>query len=628
MGNKNNIKEIKSRYIVIISRIYPILIICILGIILYSNSFDCSFQLDDFQNIIGNQTIHDIHNIKAIWDFNNLRFVGYLTLAFNYHYHQLDVFGYHAVNVIIHIITSLMVWWLVELILSSPVMRTWSMSKHKRLLAFGCSLLFVSHPIQTQAVTYIVQRFASLASLFYITSLCLYMKARQTEKKHIKPIYFTVSAVAAVLGMFTKETVFTLPFAILLFEFAFFRKGEIGTIIRNKKILLLLIPLLLFALIIPGWILFKYGPGIIFKTVYSDRSQDAGLTNIVYLMTQFKVMVIYLRLLFLPIWQNIDHDIPASLSFFEFRTFTSFIFLVSVFVAAISLFRRRRFVAVGILWFFLTLSVESSFIPLHNVMFEHRLYLPMVGFSMFFVGIFYHVLWKKHARIALSLFLALICCYSFMTYQRNKVWKDEISFWSDAVKKSPQKSRAYHNLADAYLTKEMYEDAYQQLSKALRFDPNQPALNFNMGYCLHKMGRIEEALKHYNIVLKYPGVPLVYTHNNMGEAYFDLGRYNEALDHFSNSMSIDPSNVSILRSMASRLVQENKLDEAVSYYLAIQKFFPEDFDVHKNIGILKCKQQHYDDALKYLSKASQIKPDDPEIITFLEEAQSKLNIIE
>ncbi len=163
-------------------------LISILGIIAYSNSFDCSFHFDDDNTIVNNTAIHDISDLKAIWNINNRRCIGYYSFALNYHYNKLDVFGYHVVNLTIHIITSILVYWLVILILSTPVMRQDSIARNKRSLALICGLLFVCHPLQTQAVTYITQRFASLATMFYIASLCFYVKGRLKGEMRWKSI--------------------------------------------------------------------------------------------------------------------------------------------------------------------------------------------------------------------------------------------------------------------------------------------------------------------------------------------------------------------------------------------------------------------------------------------------------
>ncbi|MGZ6224600.1 MAG: tetratricopeptide repeat protein, partial [Syntrophales bacterium] len=158
-----------------------VILICLMGIIAYSNSFNCSFHFDDIPTIEKNIAIRNLSNVKAWWGFCPSRPIGYLSFALNYHFHRLDVWGYHLVNLAIHIANALLVWWLVMLTMATPLMRAQPISRHKGAMALFAALLFVSHPLATKSVTYIVQRLASLATLFYLLSLALYVKGRLGE---------------------------------------------------------------------------------------------------------------------------------------------------------------------------------------------------------------------------------------------------------------------------------------------------------------------------------------------------------------------------------------------------------------------------------------------------------------
>ena len=195
--------------------------------------------------------------------------------------------------------------------------------------------------------------------------------------------------------MFTKEIVFTLPFIILLLELSFNQGGGLKEIITKPAVLKIAVPVLLFAIIIPGMLYINGDFKVIFTPVESNRFLDPALTPATYLMTQFRVIVTYIRLLFLPVNQNLDHDFPASLTFFEFSTVVSFLFLVFLVLFAMGIYKRKRLAAFGIFWFFLTIFVESSIIPLKNVIFEHRLYLPLFGFCLIVVSTFHDLLWKR-----------------------------------------------------------------------------------------------------------------------------------------------------------------------------------------------------------------------------------------
>ncbi|MCX6142214.1 MAG: hypothetical protein NTZ35_03245, partial [Ignavibacteriales bacterium] len=207
------------------------LAICAFGIAAYSNTFLGSFHFDDETSIVTNPAIRDLSNLRGIFYYSATRVITYLTFALNYRVGGLDVVGYHLVNVAIHLAAALMVWLLVRQILQSPAFRETDLGKVASIIPLFAALIFVLHPVQTQAVTYVAQRAASLATLFYLLSLYLYGQARTSQVadtgKTRTAFLFMGAFVAGLLGVFSKETAFTLPFAILLYEVLFYReKGK------------------------------------------------------------------------------------------------------------------------------------------------------------------------------------------------------------------------------------------------------------------------------------------------------------------------------------------------------------------------------------------------------------------
>jgi len=155
-----------------------IILITCLGIIIYSNTFNCSFHYDDFHYIVDNPFISNLRNLLIHWEFYPCRFITFLSIAINHHFSKFNVFGYHVFNLGLHVVSAILIWWLTILTLSTPGMKKNKISEHADLIALFAGLIFVSHPLQTEAVTYIWQRSTSMAALFYLTSLCLYVKAR------------------------------------------------------------------------------------------------------------------------------------------------------------------------------------------------------------------------------------------------------------------------------------------------------------------------------------------------------------------------------------------------------------------------------------------------------------------
>ncbi|MDP2167140.1 MAG: hypothetical protein Q8J64_02275, partial [Thermodesulfovibrionales bacterium] len=377
----------------------PLVLIALLGILAYSNTFNAPFQWDEQKFIVNNPIVKDLVYFIEPSTAENLelypalkgRYVGYLTFALNFKIHGLDVRGYHVVNILIHIINSLLVYFLVLLTFRTPYLNNPLFLNNPpspplakgglsegNLIALFSALLFVSHPIQTEAVTYIFQRLASLCAFFYLLSLLLYIKSRLTEK-NTRYAFYALSLLSAVLAMKTKENAFTLPLVITLYEFFFF-KGSI------KSRALRLVPILLTMLIIPLSLIGIDKPvGEIISGIGTATEGYQGISRWDYFLTQFRVIVTYIRLLFLPINQNIDYDYPVFHSFFDLGVLLSFFFLLSVFGSAVYLFYHSknnpsfRLISFGVFWFFITLSVESSIIPIPMVINEYRLYLPSFG---------------------------------------------------------------------------------------------------------------------------------------------------------------------------------------------------------------------------------------------------------
>src|SRR3989338_567242 len=254
--------------------IFSISLILIISIAIYFNTFSSPFVFDDISSIADNYKIRDLSNF---YDLSGTRYIGFLSFALNYKFGVLNVFGYHIVNIIIHIINGLLVYYLILLTFKTPVMeRTTTKIQDARfkmqdskIIALMVSLIFVSHPIQTQAVAYIVQRFTSLCTLFYLLSLVLYVKARLLYSKqyavgsrqsgftsyYLLPIIiYLVSLFSAILAMKTKEISWTLPFIVLLYEFMFlspFSFQPFGKLRAGFSAFSYLIPLLLTIIIIP-----------------------------------------------------------------------------------------------------------------------------------------------------------------------------------------------------------------------------------------------------------------------------------------------------------------------------------------------------------------------------------------
>ena len=349
------------------------------ALVAYSNTFSVPFHFDDWPNIVQNPVIQikvltfdRIGQLIRLVYKDSIRIFSYFTLALNYYFGELNVFGYHLVNFIIHVASGIFLYWFLILTFQLPSLRGEYGSLSYKIALFA-SLIFIAHPIQTQSVTYIVQRMASMAGMFFLLSMVLYIKGRCSSGR-ARFFYFLGMILSYLLGVFTKENVAILPFFIALYEFYFFQ--NLGVTPKNKKIL--------FALVAGLVILGAFGFALWGKryiNVLIEGYQYRTFTMGERVLTQFRIVLYYLTLLIYPHPSrlNLDYDFPLSRTILDPpTTLLSMLIIAGLIGYSIWTAKKRPVISFCILWYFGNLVIESSIFPLEMV-YEHRLYLPAVG---------------------------------------------------------------------------------------------------------------------------------------------------------------------------------------------------------------------------------------------------------
>jgi len=349
------------------------------ALVAYSNTFYVPFQFDDRPNIMSNPNIQ----IKVFtWDRlerlikntykESIRVFSYFTLALNYYFGEFNVFGYHLVNFIIHVASGILLYGFLILTFRLPSLKEkYGPISYKVALFTG--LIFISHPIQTQSVTYIVQRMASMAGMFYLLSMVLYIKGRLSSSR-AGFFYFGGMALSYLLGVFSKENVAILPLFIVLYEFYFFQNLDLSP--KGKKVVFVLLGALLI-LGAFGFIIW----GQRYVNVIIEGYQYRTFTIGERVLTQFRVVLYYLTLLVYPHPSrlNLDYDFPISKTLLDPpTTLISILIIAGLLGYSLWTAKKRPILSFCILWYFGNLVIESSIFPLEMV-YEHRLYLPAVG---------------------------------------------------------------------------------------------------------------------------------------------------------------------------------------------------------------------------------------------------------
>jgi protein O-mannosyl-transferase len=354
-------------------------VLAIVTLVAYSNTFHASFHFDDNPSIVDNYTIKvvTVDNIMAI--LKGVRPVVYLSLMLNYSVGGMNVVGYHVFNVAVHIANAFLVFLLISGTLALPVFSERYTVASGRRIALFAALLFAVHPVQTEAVTYIISRTELLATFFYLAALLMFMKAVLKRK----PIYHLGLFLSALLSMSSKEWAVTLPAMLMLYDYLFLSNRSVKTVLSHgMSFVLAALP---WAVVLSNLNLFS-NPSVGFN-MSSVTTTVIVKSPLTYLLTSFNVLWTYIRLLFVPINQNLDYEYPIAKTLFEFPTLLSFLGHVAVVAAAFWLFKKRGWTLIpfGIAWFYITISPTQSFVPVMDIIFEHRVYMPSIGFFLAFV---------------------------------------------------------------------------------------------------------------------------------------------------------------------------------------------------------------------------------------------------
>lgn len=524
-------------------------IIILAGIAAYSNSFGCSFHFDDFPNIVSNSAVFELSDWKAWMFFNKYRPVAFFTFALNYHFNGLDVVGYHIVNLCIHLINALLVWELLRLLFLSPYLKEHPLASSSGNIAFFTALLFAVHPLMTESVTYIVQRLVCLASMFCLMSLVLFAKGLLTGKRRSAVVFYAGSLIAALLGFYTKETAWTLLLLMLMvYFFFFFRRTAVK---RFPGLFVLVITLIvLFFLAIASINSGKY-----FSVIPPREGHPYFITPLKYYYTQVNVLVTYLRLIVVPVHQTLDYNYPMAGSLTYPHLLIKLAALILLIAFAVWLFRRDRLVSFGIFWFFIVIAPQCL-VPRSNFIFEHRAYLAATGIILAWVLMAFYLCGRiGQSRIfktrkpdtgnillyLAAVFLLLQCTFfAWITRERNKVWKDEYTLWSDCLQKAPGSARAMVNLGCEQFARQEYSPAIRNFDQAIRKFPlylqawnSRAAVRINMG-------ENEKAVEELNFVLlQDPSFSDACI--NRGIAFRNLKRFDASISDFTNAISLRPN---------------------------------------------------------------------------------------
>jgi protein O-mannosyl-transferase len=575
-------------------------LLALAAIAAYAGSFSGAFVFDDLAAIVRNPTIRHFSTALSppVETTVGGRPLVNLSLALNYAISGTQIWSYHALNLLIHILAGLTLFGVVRRTLA----RTGTGgAPHPDLLAFVVALLWIVHPLQTESVTYIVQRAESLMGLFYLLTLYCFIRG-VTEGR-----WLWLSVLCCLLGMATKEVMVTAPVMVLLYDRAFV-SGSFREAWRLRQRLYLGLAATWLLL---GWLMVGT----------AGRGGTAGFGTAVpwwaYALTQFRAIAHYLRLSFWP--HPLVADYGRTLGGSPPEVAFDMVVVGLLFAATLrGLWRRPQFGFVGA-WFFLILAPSSSVVPVATeIIAEHRMYLPLA--AVLVVGVL--ALDALVTRIPWLIVCGIAALgFGLMTARRNEVYRNSLSLWADIVAKVPENAGAHNNFGNLLFEQGLVADAVVQYREALRLVPEYADAHYNLGLALAKTGQLAEAIDNYQAALRFRPDD-GHIHNSYGLALLRLDRPDEAAQQFEAAERSDPGLADAHVNRGNVLVQLNRESDAIGEYDEALRLDPGAADVHNNLGVLLVRSGRLPEAESHFREALRLLPDYREARDNLERLQA------
>jgi len=595
----------------------PPCLIIVTGIAVYSNSFSAPFFFDAPPCTIDNP---HIRSLWPIWEAMQAppasttaaRPVINLSLAFNYALGELNVWGYHAFNLAVHILAALILYGIVRrTLLLDKLHRPYD--QHANPLAMIIALIWLVHPLQTECVTYISTRTESMMGLFYL--LPLYFSLRSFKSTHWHR-WYAAAMIFCALGMGSKEVMVSAPLMVLVYDRTF-NSGSFKVALRNRWGL--------YSGLAASWSVIA----ILTFTAYQrmQYSNSMGfhfehLQPLDYLKTQSAVITHYLTLVFWPGQLVVDYSgWPIARSISEIWPQACIILLMLG--GSLFSFRTRPALFFLGMWFFLILAPTSSILPLvTEIAAERRMYLPLASIVIFIILSVYVLLCRLQLRysrpfftsrnLILPLAAMLVLTLGFLTFQRNKDYQSHLTIWSDTVVKRPNNHRARNNLGKVLTELGNIDLAMKHFQKGLKSKPDSPKLLANIGITYYRKGQYEQALEHFQRALNIQS-DLLEVRDLLGNALLKMGRVDQAVKSYRRTLEIAPNHAKVHYYLAQALDSQGQTDEALQHYAQFLKYDPQNATAHVLMGRVLARLEMNEEAIIHFRKALQIDPDEPKV---------------
>lgn len=544
-------------------------VIVVFGCCIYANSFDAPFVLDGRSEIENNSVIRRVWPPWG-WLTYNVRPLAYFTFALDYELYGFGDAdsgprGFHFTNIVIHLVAALLLFGILRRTLQRGRGEE-RFAEHATYLAAGIALIWMAHPLQTQSVTYVVQRIEALMGLFVLLSLYCFVVAQRSASPKL---WLSISVVSCLLGLVTKEVAAVIPLLVIVYDRIYVAESW-RDLFKQRR----------------GYYLALFGTWVVFGIFLAARwsryhgriGNIEGISPMQYALTQPGVLTHYLRLTILPIGQCLDYWWPLATKPAEIVP--GMIFILSL--LGLTFWALYRYPQWGFWgwWFFVILGPTSTIVPIQDLAFEHRMYLSLAGLAALFVLGGYEIA-QRTGFVSKRVWLfgvvpVVILILGITSFIRNETYRTRVSLWQDVVAKAPNNPRAYLNLGLALDEEGKHYEAIQVFLKVIQADPD------------------------------YEQIADVY--NNLGATYLAVNNSRNAQRAFQKALEIDPTYPRAYTNLGVMLARSGQIEAAVPYFQKAVELAPDNPEFQTNLGqaLQKTDPQK---AAEHYQRALEIDPD-------------------
>jgi cytochrome c-type biogenesis protein CcmH/NrfG len=646
-------------------------LLVVAGILAYANSFKGVFVYDDAKWVVANAQKRAENPIG--FSLRARRPLVDLSLALNYHHGKLDPWGYHLFNLIVHLSAAFTLFGVIRRSLllpaNAPAQRehrgppraapppparvptgdakqTGQPAPPRPLIspqsahwfAFAVALLWIVHPLQTQSVTYVIQRGESMMGLFYLLTLYCVIRSSITDRRRRSTVWAIAAVFTCACGMATKGVMVTAPFVVLLYD-RIFLAGSFAALLRRRAWLYLGL-----AATWGGLFLVGVAQGVLNPNPTGPATVGFGYADISpwqYALTEPGVIFRYLQLTFWPAGQTLDYGdggygwrVVSSIAAAKWPI-AGLILLLGLTITALIKRSRLGFVAFA---FFAILAPTSSFIPIKDPIYEHRMYLSLAAVIILVMAVIWwtvaRLAHRRHdtrpppraaqpvlqrSALACALFsMCLATVLGLLTHRRNKVYAGQLAMWTNVIEACPNNPRGHNNLGK-YLLDEAKTDpsrlpeAIERLRTAVSLNENFLSALYNLGNGLSEARQFDEAIDSYRKALSIDP-SLVDAHIMLGNAYTDSGRLPEAETAFRNAIQTAPPRTSPVLigrahfNLGNTLVRLQRFDDARAEYRKTIKLDPNHYKAWYGVGLTFSRTSEFRKAIDAYETALKINP--------------------